>query len=96
MSLEELVSKYISSAEQVFRGMAITETSVNVDVDKVGEVVDWARAYLEDAKHYREKKKFEVSLTSVAYCEDLLDALRLLGTVNFEWPKKVKKERRAR
>jgi hypothetical protein len=56
--------------------------------------VDASKAYLEDAKYYREKKKFEVSLTSVAYCEGLLDALRMLGVVKFEWPtrKKIKKE----
>lgn len=93
MSLEERVSRYISSAEKVFRQMAVTKASVDVDSDKVREVVEWARAYFEDAKHYREKKKFEVSLTSVAYCEGLLDALRLLGTVKFAWPKTVKRVR---
>ena len=42
--------------------------------------------YLEDAKYYKAQGKFETSLTSVAYCEGLLDALRLLGAVKFEWP----------
>lgn len=40
---------------------------------------------LEDAKYYREKKKLETRLASVAYCEGLLDALRLLGFVEFSW-----------
>jgi len=41
---------------------------------------------LQDAKYYKAHGKLETSLTSVAYCEGLLDALRLLGAVKFEWP----------
>jgi FAD synthetase len=95
MSLEDLVSKYICSAEQVFHEIRTAKNLVKTD-DKVKEVLDWAKAYLEDAKYYREKEKFEVSLTSVAYCEGLLDALRLLGAVSFEWPAKVKEPRKAK
>lgn len=40
---------------------------------------------LEDAKYYRERNKLETSLASVAYCEGLLDGLRLLGVVEFSW-----------
>jgi FAD synthetase len=94
MSAQELVSKYIDSAEQVFHELVMAKTAVNIDVNKAEKVLDWAKAYLEDAKYYREKKKFEVSLISVAYCEGLLDALRLLGAVNFEWPAKVKEPRK--
>jgi FAD synthetase len=91
MSLGRLVSKYISSADYVLREIEVTQTSVGPDVNVVIKIVDFAKAYLEDAKYYREKQKFEVSLTSVAYCEGLLDALRLLGAVKFEWPAKKKK-----
>jgi hypothetical protein len=90
MSLEELVSKYIGSAERVFFEIKIGGTCTNIDVLGVKKVVEFAKAYLEDAKYYRNKKKFEVSLASVAYCEGLLDALKLLGVVKFEWPVKRK------
>jgi len=90
MSLEELVSKYIVSAEQVFKEMEIVENSVNLNHSSVKKVVGFAKAYLEDANYYRDKKKFEISLASVAYCEGLLDALKLVGAVKFEWP--VKRE----
>jgi hypothetical protein len=93
MSLEELASKYIVSAERVFCEVEISETFTNIDVLGVKKVLEFAKAYLEDAKYYRDKKKFEVSLASVAYCEGLLDALKLLGTVKFEWP--VKKKRKS-
>jgi len=93
MSMNELASKYISSAEHVFNHLEVVEIPVAFDFPHVSDVIDLAKAYLEDARYYREKKKFEVSLTSIAYCEGLLDALRLLGAVKFEWPKR-KEERK--
>lgn len=92
MSLEELVSKYIASAERAFCELKVTKTRVNIDVINVNHVLEFAKAYLEDAKYYRDNKKFEVSLASVAYCEGLLDALKLLGAVKFEWSTKKKEE----
>jgi len=93
MSLRDLVHKYICSAEHVLGRIRIVEVPVEFDVGRVREVVDSAKAYLEDARYYREKEKFEVSLTSVAYCEGLLDALRTLGMVKFEWPAKKRKRK---
>jgi len=90
MRLEGLASKYISSAEHVFSEMRIAETFTSLDVNSVKKVVEFAKAYLEDAKYYRNKKKFGASLASVAYCEGLLEALKLLGVVKFEWPVKRK------
>jgi FAD synthetase len=95
MSLNKLASKYISSAEHVFNDIEVAETPTALDFPRVCSVVDFAKAYLEDARYYREKKKFEVSLTSIAYCEGLLDALRLLGAVRFEWPTRKEKEKRS-
>ena len=94
MSLERIVSKYIDSAKQVVDTLGLARMPVIVESGKVEEVVQWARAYLEDAEYYREKEKFEVSLTSVAYCEGLLEALKLLGAVHFEWPTKPKEPRK--
>ncbi|MDI6847202.1 MAG: DUF357 domain-containing protein [Candidatus Bathyarchaeia archaeon] len=96
MSLEKLVLKYMASAEHVLSRMEIAGSSVNLNVDDVRKVVELAKAYLEDAKYYRERKKFEISLASVAYCEGLLDALKLLGAVKFEWPVKKKERKRER
>jgi len=91
MNLERLVSKYIGSAEHVFREIKLAEPPISFDAETVVKVVDFAKDYLEDAKYYMERQKFEVSLTSVAYSEGLLDALRLLGAVKFEWPSRKKK-----
>ena len=92
MSLEALATKYIISAEKVIAEMQRTKGAVTVDETCVDEILGYVTAYLEDAKYYKAQKKFETSLTSVAYCEGLLDALRLLGAVKFEWP--TKRERK--
>jgi FAD synthetase len=96
MNLEPIVSKYIDSVQQVLDTLALAMMPIMVEPRKIEEVMQWARAYLEDAEYYREKEKFEVSLTSVAYCEGLLEALKLLGAVNFEWPTKPKEPRKER
>jgi len=86
MSLEALTSKYISSAEKVLKELQQTKTPISVTEESVANILRWAADYLKDAKYYKAQGKFETSLTSVAYCEGLLDALRLLGAVKFEWP----------
>ena len=96
MSAKQLASKYIDSAEHVFREIQVAKNEIHVEQSKIKEVVDWAKDYLEDANYYREKEKFEVSLTAIAYCEGLLDALRLLGAVSFEWSPRTKRERKAK
>lgn len=93
MSLERLVSNYIASTDYVLKKMEAIKNSMNVGAERVRKVVEHVKAYLEDAKYYKDEKKFEVSLASVAYCEGLLDALKLLGAVKFEWPVKGKGRR---
>jgi hypothetical protein len=83
-----LTAKYIASAEKVFAELERTQTPVSLSEESVGAVLRWAADYLKDAKYYKSQGKLETSLTSVAYCEGLLDALRLMGAVKFEWPQK--------
>ncbi|MBS7659538.1 MAG: DUF357 domain-containing protein [Candidatus Bathyarchaeia archaeon] len=93
MSLEKLVSKYIVSAEHVFKVMQVTDQVPSISFSSINHIISLARDYLEDAKYYRDRNQLEVSLASIAYCEGLLDALRLLGMVRFEWPKTVENEK---
>jgi FAD synthetase len=86
MSLEALTAKYISMAEKVFGELKKNPTPISLTEEMVASVLSYASDYLEDAKYYKAQGNLETSLTSVAYCEGLLDALRLLGAVNFEWP----------
>jgi len=93
MSLEELVSKYMRSAERALSELKVVVDSLTISVNDVRRVVDSAKAYLYDAEYYRDRKRFEVSLASVAYCEGLLDALKMLGAVEFEWVREKRNEK---
>jgi hypothetical protein len=92
VSVERLVSKYIASAEHVFSEIEIVKACTSLNTDRLTKVLESAKAYLADAKYYRDEKRFETSLASVAYCEGLLDALKLLGIVKFEWPMEKEQE----
>jgi FAD synthetase len=85
MTIEELVMKYIRGAERVVQEIGQLPDDVHLNEEEAKTVFEWAKRYLEDAKYYQKEGKLETSLTSVAYCEGLLDALRLLGAVEFSW-----------
>ena len=85
MTIDELVTKYILGAERVVQEIGQLPEDVHLNEKEAKTVFDWAKRYLEDAKYYQGKGKLETSLASVAYCEGLLDALRLLGAVDFSW-----------
>ena len=87
MKLQELLVKYIESTEVVLAEIKIAQ-SMQIDNKKVNNVIETAKRYLEDAKHYRDRKRFETGLASIAYSEGLLDALKLLEVAEFSWPKK--------
>jgi hypothetical protein len=93
VSLEALANKYIGSAEKVLAELKRAETPLTIDKATVSEVLRWAADYLKDAKYYKAQGKLETSLTSVAYCEGLLDGLRLIGAVNFVWPSKQENQK---
>ena len=86
MSMEALVTKYIDSAEKVLAEMRRAHRTLTVSEEQVNNIVEYVKAYVEDAKYYKAQKKLEISLTSIAYCEGLLDALKLIGAAKFEWP----------
>jgi FAD synthetase len=93
MSLETLITKYIESTEKVLEEILRNESEVTINAIDVDEILDYVMAYLKDAKYYKTQRRFETSLTSIAYCEGLLDALRLLGAVRFEWPEKAERKK---
>lgn len=81
MTIERLVEKYIKNTRQTIQQI---EERKNLK-GEAEKVFDYAKRYLEDATYYRDQKRFETALASVAYCEGLLDALRLLGMAEFQW-----------
>ena len=92
MSIETLVSKYINSAEKVLKKIQIKD-EISITNENIDNIIKYAKDYLQDAKYYKNQSKFETSLTSIAYCEGLLDALKLLDVVNFDWATRELKEK---
>jgi FAD synthetase len=90
MNSQQLASKYITSTESVLQHIQVLRRKTSLDAEAVEKVLTYVKDYLKDAKYYWDEGRFEVSLASVAYCEGLLDALKLLGTVKFEWSAKAK------
>jgi FAD synthetase len=87
MKLQELLDKYIENTEAVLAEFKIVQ-SMEITNEKAKGVIETAKRYLEDAKYYRDRKRFETGLASVAYSEGLLDALKLLEVAEFSWPKR--------
>jgi FAD synthetase len=86
MTLRELTSRYILTSEKVLREIKLANDVVVIDEEKIKGIINSARSYLSDARYYQANNQLETSLASVAYGEGLLDALRLLGVVEFTWP----------
>ncbi len=91
MSTQSLLFKYIQNSEKVFAEIKLKQNAQVKSQDNVIELVEYAKRYLSDAKYYGEKQQYATGLVSVAYCEGVLDALRLLGLVEFTWPNTQKK-----
>ena len=82
MSAESLSAKYIAAMEKSVAGMSRTRGPIFVSEKCIDELLSYVTDYLKDAKYFRERKEFATSLTSIAYCEGLLDALKLIGAVD--------------
>lgn len=73
--------KYVQNLEAAFKQLNSLR-AVDLETQKV---LDLARRYFEDAKYFKEEGQLTTALISLAYSEGLLDALRLLGKIAFEW-----------
>ncbi len=82
MSAQELSAKYIIAMEKTVNSMQRTQGTISASEERINELLGYVMAYLKDAKYFWEQKKFETSLTSIAYCEGLLDALKIIGAIN--------------
>jgi FAD synthetase len=80
-SIAMRVLKYIMNVEQVLNSIRLD----NIRAPEVKEVVNLSKAYLNDSKYYFSNKDYITSLSCIAYAEGLLDALRILGIINFHW-----------
>lgn len=76
------VQSYILKVEKVFN-----EIKIRIDLEKVRDVMEIAKSYLEDSKRFLENREIFNALAAISYAEGLLDSLRNLGYIDFEWPR---------
>jgi len=81
--LDRLIEKYTSGCKRVREEMKL-KLPAELTEGRVIELLDHADRYIADADYYKADKK-PTALTSIAYAEGVLDALRLLGVAEFEW-----------
>ncbi len=81
---EELAAKYIRKTEKVMKNLEKYRNPVLVP-EKIEETLSEAKRYLRDAEYYLNRGMLDTSLTSIAYSEGILDALRILGFIEFSW-----------
>ena len=76
---EERLLRYFNYVEKTIRNIVIKASD---DLrDKIEKMIDNAKRYYEDAKHYMNLRDYPTSYVCIAYCEGLLDALKLLNLV---------------
>jgi hypothetical protein len=84
MNTETLANKYINSMEATLKNVKQARIAIKVSPECIDEVYGYVKAYLQDAKYFLQQKNFDTSLTSIAYCEGLLDALKLIGAIEIQ------------
>ena len=82
--LDRLIDKYITGCRRVRETMKTTPSTTPLTSEQIQDLLDHVDRYLADAEYYRAEKK-PTALTSVAYVEGILDALKLLGIADFQW-----------
>ena len=80
---EEKARRYISSIGVVLSDLVKT---IPILTNDTRFIVDTAQRYVKDAQYYLERADSSIALASVSYAEGLLDALKFLRIVNFDWP----------
>lgn len=83
-------------AEIYVRNLENAIETLKLHDSRANDVVELAKAYLRDAKFYLSRGDTTTSIAAASYAEGLLDALRLLGLVDFEWrrPSEIEKNYR--
>lgn len=76
---EERLLKYFSYVDKIIRGMKL-KAPPNLKA-QVEMIVDNAKRYYDDAKHYMNLRDYPTSYICIAYCEGLLDTLKLLNLI---------------
>ena len=95
-NVEERLRRYISSFEKVLKELDIEALERSGDQHvkkKIEYIVDLAKRYYEDSKYYMDKGDYITGLINIAYAEGLLDSIRYMGYIDFNWSRDVKEKK---
>lgn len=83
-------------AEIYVRNLEHAMSTLKLSDGRAKDIVELASAYLRDAKYYLSRGDIITSIATSSYAEGLLDALRLLGYIDFAWsrPSEIEKNYR--
>jgi diphthine synthase len=81
---DTLIEKYTTGCRKAIDELETRDPPKAITPDEVKALIEHAERYLNDADHYAEERK-ATALASVSYAEGILDALKLLSLVEFEW-----------
>jgi len=74
------VERYIAGMKRALRSVEPPAKGRAYEVFRLAEL------YTSDAEYYLSRGDVPTALSCIAYAEGLLDALRLLGHINYKWP----------
>jgi len=82
--IDRLIEKYARSCRGAIDGLRLGALPWEIGEREVKDLIEHAERYLRDAMYYAAERR-ATALASVCYSEGILDALSLLGLVDFEW-----------
>jgi FAD synthetase len=82
-SASDRTAKYVEATSASLKRLKTRKLPATVAQSQFDYILEMARGYVKDARHYAEKRKPVTSLACVAYAEGLLDALKFLELVDF-------------
>jgi diphthine synthase len=81
----DVLDRYIVGVKNVFREMKILGESGEMSSRELNLALEWARNYYNDSIAFKLKGDLVSSLIAIAYCEGILEGMRLLKLVDFKW-----------
>ncbi|TMI15137.1 DUF357 domain-containing protein [Candidatus Bathyarchaeota archaeon] len=79
----ERAAKYLEATSQSLRILKKKKSETPVPSSLLDYVLELAKRYAQDAKHYVGERKSVTALACIAYAEGLLDALKFLDLAEF-------------
>ena len=79
----ERAAKYLEATSQSLERFKMSRNESPLASELLDRVLDLARSYQKDSKHYLTEDKPVTALACVAYAEGLLDALKFLNLAEF-------------